>query len=127
MALYCSRRPTQNAFVESLNGRFRDECLNEHMFRNCLPPSGSSKIGGSIITRTDLTPASAASRPKPSREDTKGPDAEQSLVMNEGIKGARSHPIASAVAENQGVGGFDALDKLRRAPTSRETRRNDRA
>jgi len=24
----------QNGFVESLNGRFRDECLNEHMFRN---------------------------------------------------------------------------------------------
>jgi putative transposase len=26
-------KPTQNGFVESLNGRFRDECLNEHMFR----------------------------------------------------------------------------------------------
>ena len=24
----------QKGFVESLNGRFRDECLNEHMFRN---------------------------------------------------------------------------------------------
>jgi putative transposase len=28
------RKPMQNGFVESLNGRFRDECLNEHMFRN---------------------------------------------------------------------------------------------
>jgi putative transposase len=27
-------KPMQNGFVESLNGRFRDECLNEHMFRN---------------------------------------------------------------------------------------------
>jgi len=26
-------KPTQNSFVESLNGRFRDECLNEHLFR----------------------------------------------------------------------------------------------
>lgn len=26
-------KPIQNAFVESLNGRFRDECLNEHTFR----------------------------------------------------------------------------------------------
>jgi len=26
-------KPVQNAFVESLNGRFRDECLNEHVFR----------------------------------------------------------------------------------------------
>jgi putative transposase len=24
----------QNAFVESFNGRFRDECLNEHVFRS---------------------------------------------------------------------------------------------
>ncbi len=25
-------RPTQNGFIESFNGRFRDECLNEHGF-----------------------------------------------------------------------------------------------
>ena len=28
------RKPTQNAFVESFNGRFRDECLNQHWFVN---------------------------------------------------------------------------------------------
>jgi putative transposase len=27
-------KPMQNAFVESLNGRFRDECLNECLFRS---------------------------------------------------------------------------------------------
>lgn len=27
-------KPTQNAFVESLNGRFRQECLNQHWFRS---------------------------------------------------------------------------------------------
>ena len=27
-----SGKPTQNAFIESFNGRFRDECLNEHWF-----------------------------------------------------------------------------------------------
>ena len=26
-------KPTQNGFVESFNGRFRDECLNEHLFQ----------------------------------------------------------------------------------------------
>ena len=26
-------KPTQNAFVESLNGTFRNECLNQHWFR----------------------------------------------------------------------------------------------
>jgi putative transposase len=25
-------KPTENAFVESFNGKFRDECLNEHWF-----------------------------------------------------------------------------------------------
>jgi len=27
-------RPMQNAFVESFNGKFRDDCLNEHWFRD---------------------------------------------------------------------------------------------
>ena len=27
-------KPTQNAFVESFNGRFRNECLNLHWFRD---------------------------------------------------------------------------------------------
>lgn len=27
-------KPMQNGFVESLNGRFRQECLNQHWFRN---------------------------------------------------------------------------------------------
>ena len=25
-------KPTENAYVESFNGKFRDECLNEHWF-----------------------------------------------------------------------------------------------
>ena len=25
-------KPVQNAYVESFNGKFRDECLNEHWF-----------------------------------------------------------------------------------------------
>ena len=27
-------KPTQNGFIESFNGRLRDECLNEHLFSN---------------------------------------------------------------------------------------------
>ncbi len=27
-------KPTQHAYVESFNGKFRDECLNEHWFRS---------------------------------------------------------------------------------------------
>jgi putative transposase len=29
-----SGKPMQNGFVESFNGRLRDECLNEHLFTN---------------------------------------------------------------------------------------------
>lgn len=29
-------KPTQNAYVESFNGRFRDECLNEHWFTSLV-------------------------------------------------------------------------------------------
>lgn len=29
-------KPNQNAYVESFNGRFRDECLNEHLFTSLL-------------------------------------------------------------------------------------------
>lgn len=29
-------KPIENAYIESFNGRFRDECLNEHWFKNLL-------------------------------------------------------------------------------------------
>lgn len=32
MALHRPGKPTQNAFVESFNGRFRDECLSDTLF-----------------------------------------------------------------------------------------------
>lgn len=33
-------KPTQNAFVESLNGKFRNECLNQHWFRDIREARG---------------------------------------------------------------------------------------
>jgi putative transposase len=34
-------KPIENAYVESFNGKFRDECLNEHWFLNMVDaPSG---------------------------------------------------------------------------------------
>jgi putative transposase len=29
-------KPTQNGFIESFNGRVRDECLNEHWFSDIV-------------------------------------------------------------------------------------------
>ena len=34
LKLIAAGKPTQNAFVESFNGKFRDECLNDHYFSN---------------------------------------------------------------------------------------------
>lgn len=34
--------PTENAFIESLNGRLRDECLNVHQFAS--PPEAQAII-----------------------------------------------------------------------------------
>jgi putative transposase len=34
LKLIAPGKPTQNAFVESFNGRFRDECLNDHWFES---------------------------------------------------------------------------------------------
>ncbi|WP_407939248.1 IS3 family transposase [Microbulbifer thermotolerans] len=33
-------RPTQNGYIESFNGKFRDECLNEHWFRDLAHARG---------------------------------------------------------------------------------------
>jgi putative transposase len=35
-------KPTQNAYIESFNGSFRDECLNEHWFADLA--DGQSNI-----------------------------------------------------------------------------------
>ena len=70
-------KPTQNGFVESFNGRLRDECLNEHAFTSLAaakriiaawqldyntvrPHSG---LGG-------LSPAAYVSRPNPGQPRT---------------------------------------------------------
>jgi putative transposase len=34
LKLIAAGKPTQNAYIESFNGRFRDECLNDHHFNN---------------------------------------------------------------------------------------------
>ena len=54
-------KPTQNGFIESFNGRLRDECLNEHLFANLTEAAKSSKHGGSTTTPSDHTRALTAS------------------------------------------------------------------
>ncbi len=39
-------KPVENAFIESFNGRLRDECLNEHWFVSLQDPETRSRHGG---------------------------------------------------------------------------------
>lgn len=45
-------KPTQNAFIESFNGRLTDEMLNETLFRACPMPVSPSRNGGLTTTLT---------------------------------------------------------------------------
>jgi len=44
LKLIAPGKATQNAFVESFNGRFRDECLNDHWFET--PSAARAVIAG---------------------------------------------------------------------------------
>jgi transposase InsO family protein len=65
MALHRAGKPMQNAFIESFNGRLREECLNDHLFHGL-------REGRTIIEnwrrRLQLGPPTHQSRP---------PDAER--------------------------------------------------
>jgi putative transposase len=44
-----SGKPQQNAFVESFNGRLRDECLNETLFTSLAPcPRSTGNLEGRL-------------------------------------------------------------------------------
>ena len=52
-------RPMQNGYIESFNGRFRDECLNEHWFETLHQARTEiATWGGATTTRCDPTAAS---------------------------------------------------------------------
>jgi transposase InsO family protein len=50
--------PTQNAYVESFNGKFRDECLNDHWFE-CQRRRNSRRYTGIAARRAPRHSTSA--------------------------------------------------------------------
>ena len=46
-------KPNQNAYIESFNSRFRDECLNEHWFFNLRHARQLIRHGKRNTTRRD--------------------------------------------------------------------------
>src|SRR3954453_12216865 len=51
-------KPTDNAFVESFNGRLRDECLNAHWFLSLATRRARSRRGGGTTIPHHNTPLS---------------------------------------------------------------------
>ena len=47
-------KPTQNGFIETFNGRFRDECLNEHWFSDIVHARKILITGDKTITSAAL-------------------------------------------------------------------------
>jgi transposase InsO family protein len=50
-------RPMQNGYIESFNGKFRDECLNEHWFETLHQAGPRSANGAATTTRSGRTAA----------------------------------------------------------------------
>ena len=55
-------KPTDNCYVETFNGSFRDECLNVHCSKRWRMPRRSSRPGAGITMRPGLTWLSMTSR-----------------------------------------------------------------
>jgi transposase InsO family protein len=55
-------KPTDNAFIEAFNGRFRAECLNAHWFLTLPTPAKRWRIGASTTTRNAPMGRSARNR-----------------------------------------------------------------
>ena len=56
-------RPMQNGYIESFNGKFRDECLNEHWFQTL--PQARSEIAGWRKDYNEVRPHSSLGRIPP--------------------------------------------------------------
>ena len=94
-------KPMQNGFVESLIGRLRDECLNEHLFTSLPAPAHIDRALADRLQHP--APAHEPRRAHPIRlcqPVHHGPQPRPTLVMIEGNKGAGSlryaHPQSAA-------------------------------
>jgi transposase InsO family protein len=57
-----SGKPRQNGYIESFNGRMRDELPNESLFIDSIRPASSSATGSSTTTPRGRTPRSSTKR-----------------------------------------------------------------
>ena len=68
-ALSTEVKPTQNAYIESFNGRLRDECLNEHWFTSVAYAQAIIEAWRREYNEERPRRGSAGSRPLPMRSN----------------------------------------------------------
>ena len=90
-------KPQQNAFIGAFNARFRDDCLNEHLFQGLRGARRISTLGAPTTTPPDHTPAWAAHAMRICNPVRIGPDRERDQLIGEGTKGAGSTPDAKSL------------------------------
>ncbi len=59
LKLIAAGKPTQNAYIESFNGKFPEECLNDHYFNNLVQSWGDPQFypGRSTVARRECRSA----------------------------------------------------------------------
>ena len=65
-------KPMQNGFVESFNGRLRDECLNEHLFADLKDARAIIEEWRTDSTPTDRTRAKGSRQPSSQHAPSRG-------------------------------------------------------
>ena len=101
-------KPVQNAFVESFNGRFRDECLNEHVFRGL--PMARRIVGAWRVDYNTRRVPYQPRRVHPKRVRSPvptGPRPGRILVISEGITGSLG--IHKSVVDERQIGVCHAV------------------
>ena len=97
-------KPQQNGSVESFNGRFRDERLNEHLFGGL--PAARRTIEALRSYCNTTRPTHEPERARPSslcNPPRTGANGEQALLMNEGTSGAGSPQLPSVRTRKPGL------------------------
>ncbi len=77
-------KPTQNAFIESFNGKFRDECLNEHWF--CSLAEARIRIAAWRRDYNEHRPHSAIGNLTPAEFAASWRTRQQQLIAERGLK-----------------------------------------
>lgn len=80
-------KPQQNGFVESFNARFRDECLNEHLFRSLASARRIIEAWRIDYNHNARTQVRTGSPQKPMQRAASSSIRRQVPPMNEGTQG----------------------------------------